>query len=174
MAALAAAVAVSLPLGVSASRRPRLAEASLAVAGVIQTVPSLALLALAMLLLRGLIGFWPAWLALVLYSVLPILANTVLGIRGVDPALTEAATGLGMSGRQVLWRVELPLAAPVLLGGVRTATVLVVGTATLVTPIGGQSLGNYIFAGLATLNHTATVFGCVAAALLAVGLDQLV
>jgi osmoprotectant transport system permease protein len=151
-----------------------LAEAALAVAGVIQTVPSLALLALAMLLMGGLIGFWPAWLALVLYSVLPILANTVVGIRSVDPALTEAARGLGMSDRQVLWRVELPLAAPVILGGVRTATVLVVGTATLATPIGGQSLGNYIFAGLSTLNHTATVFGCVAAALLAVGLDQLV
>jgi osmoprotectant transport system permease protein len=174
LAALAAAAAVSLPLGVAASRRPRLAEAALAVAGAIQTVPSLALLALMMLLLGGLIGFWPAWLALVLYSVLPILSNTVVGIRGVDPALTEAAKGLGMSDRQMLWQVELPLAAPVILGGVRTATVLVVGTATLVTGIGGQSLGNYIFAGLATLNHTTTVFGCLAAALLAIGLDQLV
>lgn len=174
MAALVTAAAISLPLGVAASRRPRLAEAALAVAGVIQTVPSLALLAVAMLLMGGLIGFWPAWLALVLYGVLPLLANTVVGIRGVDPALTEAAAGLGMDDRQVLWQVELPLAAPVILGGVRTAAVLVVGTATLVTPIGGESLGNYIFAGLSTLNHAATAFGCVAAALLAVGLDQLV
>ncbi|MBA4065779.1 MAG: ABC transporter permease [Isosphaera sp.] len=174
VAALAAALAVSLPLGVAASRRPRLAEVSLAVAGVIQTVPGLALLALLMLLLNERTGFLPAFLALALYGVLPILANTVVGIRGVDPALTEAARGLGMSGRQTLWRVELPLAAPVLIGGVRTATVLVVGTATLATPVGGQSLGNYIFAGIATLNHASTAFGCVAAALLAVGLDQLV
>ncbi len=174
VAALAAAVAVGLPLGIVAGRRPRLAEVALTVAGVIQTVPSLALLALMMVALGGLIGFWPAFLALLLYSVLPVLANTVVGIRGVDPAMTEAARGLGMSDRQALWRVILPLAAPVILGGVRTATVLVVGTATLATPIGGQSLGNYIFAGIATLNHTATVFGCVAAALLAVGLDQLV
>lgn len=174
VSALAAALAVSLPLGVAASRRPRLAEASLAVAGVVQTVPSLALLALLMLLLNERTGFWPAFLALTLYGVLPILANTVVGIRGVDPTLTEAARGLGMSNRQTLRRVELPLAAPVIIGGVRTATVLVVGTATLATPVGGQSLGNYIFAGIATLNHASTAFGCVAAALLAVGLDQLV
>lgn len=172
--AVAAAVAVGVPLGVAARRRPRLAEAALAVAGVIQTVPTLALLALFMLLLGGMVGFWPAFLALVLYAILPVLANTVAGLHGVDPALVEAARGLGMSDRQTLWRVELPLAAPVIIGGVRTATVLVVGTATLATPVGGLSLGNYIFAGMATLNHTSTLFGCVAAALLAVGLDQLV
>jgi osmoprotectant transport system permease protein len=172
--ALAAALAVSLPLGIAASRRPGLAEPALAVAGVIQTVPSLAMLALLMVVLGGVIGFGPAFLALVLYSVLPILSNTLLGIRGIDPALTEAARGLGMNDRQMLWRVELPLAAPVILGGVRTATVLVVGTATLATPIGGRSLGNYIFAGIATGNHASTVFGCVAAALLAIGLDQLI
>jgi hypothetical protein len=88
-----------------------------------------------MVLLGGLTGFWPAFLALVLYSVLPILANTVIGIRGIDPALTEAARGQGMDDRQMLWRVELPLAAPVIIGGVRTATVLVVGTAMAVIPI---------------------------------------
>jgi osmoprotectant transport system permease protein len=126
------------------------------------------------LLLGGLIGFIPAFVALTLYSLLPILANTVTGIRGVDPALTEAARGLGMSDRQLLCRVQLPLAAPVILAGIRTATVLVVGTATLVTPVGGLCLGNYIFAGLESLNATATVFGCVLAALLAVVLDQLV
>jgi osmoprotectant transport system permease protein len=174
LTALVVGLALSLPLGIVASRRPKLAEWILAAAGVIQTLPSLALLGMMVLLLGGLIGFWPAFLALVLYSVLPILANTVVGIRGVDPSLTEAARGLGMSDRQMLWRVELPLAAPVILSGVRTATVLVVGTATLATPVGGLSLGNYIFAGLATLNHTATVFGCVTAALLAVLLDQLV
>ena len=144
-----------------ASRRPQLAEWILGAAGVIQTVPSLALLALMVPLLDGMIGFWPALLALVLYSILPILANTVVGIRGVEPALIEAARGLGMSDWQMLVRVELPLAAPVILGGVRTATVLVVGTVTLVTTVGGASLGNYIFSGLESFNDLWTIFGCV-------------
>ncbi len=126
------------------------------------------------LLLNGRIGFWPSFLALVLYSILPILVNTVVGIRGVEPALTEAARGLGMSPSQMLRRVELPLAAPKILSGLRTATVLVVGTATLVTTVGGASLGNYIFEGLEGFNDLRTIFGCVLAALLAVLLDQLV
>lgn len=174
VAALAVSLAFSLPLGILVSRRPRLAEVTLGLAGVIQTVPSLALLALMVLLLGGLIGFWPAFLALTLYSILPILANTILGLRGIDPTLTEAARALGMNPRQMLVRVELPLAAPVIIGGVRTSTVLAVGTATLVTPVGGTSLGNYIFGGLESLNHQATVFGCVCAALLAIILDQLI
>ncbi len=177
VAAVAAAVAIGVPLGVCARHRPRLAEAALATAGVIQTVPTLAMLALflvLMLLVGVKFAFVPAFLALLLYAILPVLANTVAGLRGIDPALTEAARGLGMSDRQALWRVELPLAAPVILGGVRTATVLVVGTATLATQVGLPSLGNYIFAGMNTLNHTSTLFGCVAAALLAIGLDQLV
>lgn len=174
LAALGAALAIALPLGIVASRRPVVGGILLALTGGIQTVPSLALLGLLVVVLGGLIGFWPAFIALVLYALLPILANTVVGIRGVDPALTEAARGLGMTDRQMLWQVELPLAAPVILGGVRTATVLIVGTATLATEVGGLSLGNYIFAGLGTLNHTATLFGCVAAALLAIVLDQLV
>ena len=174
MAALGVGLVISLPLGILASRRPKLAEWILGIAGIIQTVPSLALLALMVMLLRGMIGFVPAFLALVLYSILPILANTILGIKGVDPALTEAARGLGMSDRQMLLRVELPLATPVIIGGIRTATVLVVGTATLVTPVGGVSLGNYIFGGLESMNHTATIFGCVVSALLAILLDQLI
>jgi osmoprotectant transport system permease protein len=174
LSSLLAGLSVSLPLGIFASRKPRLGEAALTVAGVIQTVPSLALLALMVLLLHGQIGFLPAFLALTLYSVLPILANTVIGIRGVDPALVEAARGLGMSERQMLLRVQLPLAAPVIISGIRTATVLVVGTATLVTPVGGTSLGNYIFSGLESLNHLATVCGCIFAAVLAVVLDQLI
>jgi osmoprotectant transport system permease protein len=172
--ALAVGLAVSVPLGVLASRRPKLSELALGVAAVVQTVPSLALLALMVPLLGGMIGFAPAFLALVLYSVLPILANTVIGLRGVDPVLTEAARGLGMNDRQMLLRVQLPLAAPVLIAGVRTATVLVVGTATLATPVGEATLGNYIFQGLETRDHLSTVFGCVAAAVLAVVLDQLI
>ncbi len=174
LVALVVSLAISLPLGILVSRRPRLAEWMLAVAGVIQTVPGLALLALMVLLLGGRIGFWPAFLALTLYSILPILANTILGLRGVDPTLTEAARALGMNRRQMLFWVELPLAAPVIIGGVRTSTVLAVGTATLVTPVGGTSLGNYIFGGLESLNHLATIFGCVFAALLAIVLDQLI
>jgi osmoprotectant transport system permease protein len=174
LAALAVGLAISLPLGILASRRPKLAEVTLSVAGIIQTVPSLALLALMVPLLGGMIGFGPAFVALTLYSFLPILANTVVGIKGVDPVLTEAARGLGMSDRQMLLRVQLPLAAPVIIGGIRTATVLVVGTATLATPVGETTLGNYIFQGLETRNHVGTVFGCVFAALLAVVMDQLV
>src|SRR5262249_3002134 len=174
LAALGCGLAVSLPLGVMASRRPRLAEWALGVAGIVQTVPSLALLALMVLVLAGRIGFLPAFIALTLYSVLPILANTITGIRGVDPSLTEAARGLGMTTRQMLLRVELPLAAPVIIAGIRTATVLVVGTAIRVTPVGGVSLGNYIVGGLESLNHISTVFGCVLAAVLAIVLDQLV
>jgi osmoprotectant transport system permease protein len=119
-------------------------------------------------------GFDVALVALVLYSILPILASSVAGLRGVDPALIEAARGLGMSNLQMLRRVEFPLAAPVILGGVRTATVLVVGMVTLVTTVGGASLGNYIFSGLEGFNDLWTIVGCVFAALLAVVLDQLV
>jgi osmoprotectant transport system permease protein len=172
--ALGVGLLVSVPLGILASRRPKLTEMTLGVAGVIQTVPSLALLAVMVIVLQGLIGFWPAFIALTLYSVLPILANTVIGLRGVDATLIEAARGLGMSEKQMLFRVQLPLALPVIIGGIRTATVLVVGTATLVTPVGGESLGNYIFSGLESMNPASTVFGCIVAALLAVGMDQLV
>jgi osmoprotectant transport system permease protein len=174
LAGLSVGLVISLPLGLLASGRPRLAELALGVSGVVQTVPSLALLVLMVPLLGGAIGFLPAFVALTLYSVLPILANTVVGIRGVDPNLIEAARGLGMTDRQMLFRVQLPLAVPVIISGIRTATVLVVGTATLVTPVGGLSLGNYIFGGLETLNYVVTVFGCLLAALLAIVLDQLI
>ena len=173
VAGLTVGLAISLPLGIWASRRPRVGELILGAAGIIQTIPSLALLALMVPLLRGTIGFLPAFIALILYSILPILANTIIGIRGIDPTLTEAARGLGMSDRQMLRRVELPLAAPVIMGGIRTAAVLVVGTATLATPVGVSTLGNYIFSGLELRNATFTLFGCVTAALLAVIIDRL-
>jgi osmoprotectant transport system permease protein len=171
---LAVGLVLSIPLGIWASRRPRVAEIVLGAAGIIQTIPSLALLALMVPLLRGTIGFLPAFIALILYSILPIVANTIVGIRGVDPTLTEAARGLGMNDRQMLLRVELPLAAPVIIGGIRTAAVLVVGTATLATPVGVSTLGNYIFSGLELRNPFFTLFGCIAAALLAVIIDQLI
>jgi osmoprotectant transport system permease protein len=137
----------------------------------------LALLAVMVPLLSGAglsgIGFLPAFLGLVLYSLLPILRNTVTGLAGVDTSVLEAADGVGMTPGQRLRMVELPLALPVILAGLRTATVWSVGMATLSTPVGAPSLGNYIFSGLQTRNYDAVLIGCIAAALLALGLDSL-
>jgi osmoprotectant transport system ATP-binding protein len=118
-------------------------------------------------------GFLPAVLALALYSMLPVLRNTITGLQGIDPAILEAAEGVGMTPRQSLMMVELPLALPVIMAGIRTAAVWVIGTATLSTPIGQTSLGNYIFAGLQTQNWVFVLFGCAAAAALALAVDQL-
>ena len=110
------------------------------------------------------LGFYPTIIALTIYGIMPMLRNTVIGILGVDPAMTEAARGMGMTHGQILRKVELPLAAPVIIAGIRTATVWVVGTATLATPVGQRCLGNYIFSGLQTRNWIAVLFGCVSAA----------
>lgn len=176
--ALLLGIAFSIPAGVLVTRLRWLDKPVLGAAGVIQTIPSLALLALMVPLLAALgfqsIGFVPAFIGLVLYSVLPVLRNTVTGLAGLDPALIEAAQGVGMTPGQQLRRVELPLAMPVILAGVRTATVLTVGVATLSTPVGATSLGNYIFSGLQTRNYSAVLVGCVSAAVLALVLDALV
>ena len=176
--ALAAGIVLSVPLGVAAHRLPRMEQPVLGLASVIQTIPSLALLAIMVAAFAGLglqsIGFMPAFVGLTLYCLLPILRNTVTGLAQVDPALIEAARGVGMTPFQRLRHVELPLALPVIIAGVRTATVWTVGTATLSTPVGAASLGNYIFSGLQTRNFTALMVGCVAAALLALLLDGLV
>ena len=170
--------AVSLPLGIAVTRAKWLEQPVIGLAGVIQTVPSLALLAIMVPILAGLelpsIGFFPAIIGLTLYGVFPILRNTVTGIAGVDPAVKDAARGVGMTSWQQLVRVELPLARPVIVAGIRTATVWIVGVATLSTPVGATSLGNYIFSGLQTRNYTAILVGCVAAAALALVLDALV
>jgi osmoprotectant transport system permease protein len=185
--ALALGLLIALPLGVLAARSPRLRWPSLALAGLVQTIPSLALLALfypLLLLLSNLakgafghgfsaLGFLPSLLALTLYSMLPILRNTVAGLTGVDPAVVEAARGVGMTDRQRLWRVELPLAAPVIMAGVRTAAVWTIGAATLSTPVGQTSLGDYIFSGLQTENWAMVLTGCIASAGLALVVDQL-
>jgi len=184
---LALGVGISVPLAILVVRLKSLRYPVLTVVGVFQTIPSLALLALMVPILDALsgvttrvagieipaLGFYPTVIALTIYSMLPILRNTVTGILGVDASLTEAARGVGMTDRQILTKVELPLAAPVILAGIRTATVWVVGTATLATPVGQTSLGNYIFVGLQTRTWIAVVFGCVAAAALAVLLDSL-
>ncbi|MFO1111959.1 MAG: ABC transporter permease/substrate-binding protein [Bradyrhizobium sp.] len=185
--ALALGLAVSLPLAIAARNRPVLRGALLGLASIVQTVPGLALLALFYPLLLALaaltlswfgftfsaFGFLPAVLALALYSMLPVLRNTITGLDGVDAALREAAQGVGMTPRQSLTMVELPLALPVMMAGIRTAAVWVIGTATLSTPIGQTSLGNYIFAGLQTQNWVFVLFGCLAAAVLALLVDQL-
>jgi osmoprotectant transport system permease protein len=187
VAALALGLLISLPLAVAVRRRPLLRGALLGLASIVQTVPGLALLALFYPLLLALaslslawfgigfsaFGFLPAVLALALYSMLPVLRNTITGLQGIEPAILEAAEGVGMTPRQSLWSVELPLAAPVMMAGVRTAAVWVIGTATLSTPIGQTSLGNYIFAGLQTQNWVFVLFGCLAAAVLALAVDQL-
>lgn len=188
LVALLVGTAISVPLGISVTRHRKLELGVLGVASVIQTIPSLALLAIMVPVMAGLstltaavlgvelrsIGYTPALVALSLYSVLPILRNTVTGIDGVDASLIEAARGVGMTNRQQLLRVELPLAMPVIVAGLRTSAVWVVGTATLSTPIGATSLGNFIFSGLQTRNFTAVLVGCVAAAGLAILLDQLI
>ena len=136
ISALIIGIAISVPLGVLASRSAHARGPVLAAASLVQTIPSIALLALMVPLLGGTIGFWPAFAALTMYSVLPTLRNTVTGIAELNPAIVEAAHGVGMTDWQRLWRVELPLAAPVIVAGIRTATVWVVGTATLSTPVG--------------------------------------
>jgi len=170
--ALAIGIAISLPLGLAATRVRWLEWPILTFAGVMQTVPALALLAL-MVPLLGRIGFTPALAGLVLYSMFPVLRNTVTGLNGVDSAYLEAGRGIGMTEGQLLWHVQLPLATPVILAGIRIAAVWVVGVATLSTPVGFPSLGNYIFSGLQTQNFVAVLVGVVAAAVLAVVLDLL-
>jgi osmoprotectant transport system permease protein len=184
-AALALGVTISLPLAVLASRRPRLRGIVLAIASLVQTIPGLALLALFYPLLLGLsavttrltgiavpaLGFLPALLALTVYSMLPILRNAVTGLNGVDETYREAADGVGMTGAQKLLRVELPLAAPVIMAGIRTAAVWTIGMATLSTTVGQTSLGNFIFSGLQTENWIAVLIGCAAVVALALVVD---
>jgi osmoprotectant transport system permease protein len=185
LSALGLGLLISLPLALWGTRSPTARAILLTLASVVQTIPSLALLALFYPLLLGLslltkaavgmqfsaLGFLPSLMALTLYSMLPILRNTVTGVLGVDAAVKEAALGVGMTPMQSLIQVELPLALPVIMAGVRTASVLVIGTATLSTPVGQTSLGNYIFTGLQTQNWIFVLFGCVAAAGLALIAD---
>jgi osmoprotectant transport system permease protein len=173
VSALLLGIAFSLPLAGLAVRRPALAGPLLGVASIVQTIPGLALLAL-MVPLLGRIGVIPALVALVLYSMLPVLRNTVTGALEVDVDVIEAARGIGMTDGQILMRVRFPLAAPVIVAGVRTAAVWTVGMATLSTPVGATSLGNYIFSGLQTQNTAAVLLGCAGAAVLAISLDGII
>ncbi len=173
-ASAAIAVAIGVPLGVALTRRPRLSRPVLGAANVVQTIPSLALFGfLIPIPLLGGIGARTAIVALVVYGILPILQNTHAGIRSVDPAVVEAATGLGMTDRQRLLWVELPLAFPVVLAGVRIAVVVGIGLATIAAAIGAGGLGVLIYRGVATVDHRLILAGAVPAAVLALLADFL-
>jgi osmoprotectant transport system permease protein len=163
------AVAVGIPLGLLATRYDKISSSVLGAVGVIQTIPSIALLGF-MLPLLG-IGALPAVVALFLYALLPIVRNTYSGINEVESSVTEAARGMGMTGGQILRKVELPLAVPVIFAGIRTATVINVGVATLCALIGAGGLGEYIFRGIALNNSVMIMAGALPAALLALGFD---
>ena len=141
--ALSIAILLGLPLGIILTRYKKSSPSVLGVVGVIQTIPSIALLGFLLPFLG--IGVKPAIVALFLYALLPIVRNTYTGINGVDPAVREAAKGMGMSDPQILFKVELPLAVPVIFAGIRTATVINVGIATLCALIGSGGLGEFIF-----------------------------
>jgi osmoprotectant transport system permease protein len=166
------AVAIGVPLGVALTRRPRLARPVLGFANVVQTIPSLALFGfLIPLPLIGGIGARTAITALVVYALLPVLRNTYAGILSVDPAVKEAATGIGMTAGQRLRSVELPLALPVVLAGVRIATVVSIGLATIAAAIGAGGLGVLIYRGVAIVDHRLILAGAIPAALLALAAD---
>lgn len=183
--AILLALAIGFPLMIICAKSTYWRNLLLSSAGVIQTIPGLALLALFYPLLLGLskitdalfnltlpaFGFLPSLLALALYALLPILRNGVAALSGIDPLVIEAADGVGMTTQQKLWQVELPLGAPVLMSGIRIATVWTIGAATLATSVGQVSLGNYIFSGLQTENWVSVLFGCLAASILALLAD---
>jgi osmoprotectant transport system permease protein len=187
VSAIVLGVAISLPLAILASRSRYVSAPVLGFASVVQTIPGLALLALFYPCLLAVsaftakrfgftipaLGFLPSLLALTLYSILPVLRNTITALAGIDPAVKTAARAVGMTPRQSLFLVELPLAAPLIMAGIRVAAVWVIGTATLSTPVGQTSLGNYIFTGLQTENWVFVLFGCLAAGALAIVIDRL-
>jgi osmoprotectant transport system permease protein len=167
-----AAIAIGIPIGVLAARRPRLGAPVVWLANVVQTIPSLAMFGFLLPLpLVGGLGARVAIVVLILYALLPIIRTTVAGLRGVDRVLVEAGTALGMTPRQLLWQVELPLALPSMVAGIRVAAVIGVGTATIAAAVGAGGLGEYIFRGLSMVDSTVILAGAVPAALLALTVD---
>ncbi|MGE0468301.1 MAG: Carnitine transport permease protein OpuCD [Candidatus Nitrospira kreftii] len=167
------AAALAVPTGIVLSRRRVLQPWVLGFANIMQTVPSLALFGfLIPLPFLGGIGKHTAIVALVLYALLPILRNTLIGILNVDPAVRESAIAMGMTDRQLLWEVELPLATRTILTGLRIATVTTIGTATIAAAIGGGGLGVFIFRGLASVDTTLLLAGAVPAAIIAMAADR--
>ncbi|AXF57884.1 ABC transporter permease [Salicibibacter kimchii] len=163
------AVLISVPLGVALTGMRRYAEPVIGVAAVAQTIPSLALLGF-MLPILG-IGTTNAIFALTVYALLPILRNTYTGIIDVDQSSVEAGRGMGMTRGQILRKIEIPLALPVIMAGIRTSTVIVIGIATLATFVGAGGLGDVIMRGLAVQNSALTLLGAIPAAILAIITD---
>ena len=172
--AVAIAAAAGIPIGIACVRHPRSGRVALRAIDIVQTIPSLALFGfLIPLPLIGGIGVRTAIVALILYSLLPIVRNTVTGITGVDPLIREAATVLGMTERQRLYAIELPLAFPSIIGGLRIATVIAIGVATIGAAVGGGGLGTLIFRGVAMVDTTLILAGALPAAGLAIIADIL-
>lgn len=168
------AIAIGVPLGILLTRRPRYRGLILGGSNVIQTIPSLALFGLLLPLpWLGARADRLAILALMLYALLPIIQNTFVGITGIDQPIREAAAAMGMTGRQILWHVELPLASGVIVAGIRVATVICVGLATIAAAIGAGGLGEFIFRGLSMVDNRVILAGAVPAAIMALLADQL-
>jgi osmoprotectant transport system permease protein len=167
------AIAIAGPAAVLLTRRSRLRRWTIAVVNVVQTVPSLALFGFLLPLpLVGGVGKRTAIIALILYALLPVLRNTLVGILSVDRGVRESAMAMGMTARQILWDVELPLAFPTILAGVRIATVATIGTATIAAAIGGGGLGTFVFRGIAMADTKTILAGAVPAALMAIAADE--
>jgi len=172
LAATATAIAIGLPLGIVAARKPRLGAPLLAFTNIVQTVPSLAMFGfLVAVPLIGGVGARSALIVLILYGLLPVMRNTVAGIQGIDRAVRNAGVAMGMTARQLLLQVELPLAMPTIVAGVRVAAVVGVGAATIAAAIGAGGLGDFIFRGLSMTDPTVILAGAVPAALLALAVD---
>lgn len=173
LASVGIATGVGVPLGILLTRRVVWQRPVLGVVNLIQTIPSLALFGLLIPIPFFGIGTRTALVALTLYALLPIVRNTVTGIDGIDSALREAAVGMGMTDGQLLRRLELPLAASVILAGIRLATVIGVGVATIAAPIGAGGLGTLVFSGVASLDNRRILAGAIPAAGLALAADAL-
>ena len=168
------AISIGVPLGMVVVQRPTLRNIALGIASIFQTIPSLALFGfLIPIPFIGGIGKRTAIVALILYALLPILRNTYVGLAGIDPAVLESAEAMGMTSSQILWRVRLPLSLSVILAGIRTATVITIGVATIAAAIGAGGLGSFIFRGVALVNDSLLLAGAIPAALLALLADFL-
>jgi osmoprotectant transport system permease protein len=173
-ASMLIAVLIGIPVGIALVRRRTMRRWVLGTANVVQTIPSLALFGFLMPVpFLGGIGASTAIIALTLYALLPILRNTYTGIAGVDAAVLETARAMGMTPRQILWKVELPLSLGVILAGVRVATVISIGVATIAAAIGAGGLGVFIFRGVAMVSNPVILAGAIPAALLAIAMDLL-
>jgi len=169
------ALLIGIPLGVLIVRRPRMRAFILGMNNMIQTIPSLALFGLLLPVpWLGLRADRLTITALTLYALLPIVRNTYTGIHEVDPAVLEVATGMGLTGRQILWHVQIPLAFPVILSGVRIAIVITIGVATVAAAIGAGGLGEFIFRGLAMVDNNVILAGAIPAALMALIADGMI